>query len=103
MSQYGKATVSIEPGRIDRVSVVPLAENPDACLLTIVGSDARVVLEANIDDLWKLATACRDAVKRREEERRMDDQAAEVEAQRADTVPTGRDFANDLLRKLAGA
>ena len=103
MSQYNRATVYIEAGRIDRVSVVPLAENPDACLLTIVGGEARVVLEANIDDLWKLATACRDAVKRREEERRMDDQAAEVEAQRADTVPTGRDFANDLLRKLAGA
>ena len=103
MSQYNRATVSIEAGRIDRVSVVPLAENPDACLLTIVGGEARVVLEANIDDLWKLATACRDAVKRREEERRMDDQAAEVEAQRIDTVPTGRDFANDLLRKLAGA
>ena len=78
MSHYGKATVSIEAGRIDRVSVVPLAENPDSCLLTIVGGEARVVIEADVDDLWKLATACRDAVKRREEERRMDALAAEA-------------------------
>lgn len=98
MSQYSRATVSIEAGRIDRVSVVPLAEDADRCLLTIVASDARVVIETGVDDLWKIATACRDAVKRREEERRMDDLEAEV-----DTVPTGRDFANDLLRKLAGA
>ncbi len=98
MSQYSRATVSIEAGRIDRVSVAPLAEDADRCLLTIVASDARVVIETGVDDLWKIATACRDAVKRREEERRMDDLAAEV-----DTVPTGRDFANDLLRKLAGA
>ncbi len=98
MSQYSRATVSIEAGRIDRVSVVSLAEDADRCLLTIVASDARVVIETGVDDLWKIATACRDAVKRREEERRMDDLAAEV-----DTVPTGRDFANDLLRKLARA
>ena len=78
MSQFSRANVSIEPGRIDRASVVPLADDPDRCLLTIVGSEARVVLEVQIDDLWKLATACRDAVKRHEEECRMDDLAAEA-------------------------
>ena len=98
MSHYGKATVSIEPGRIDSVSVVPLAEDHDRCLLTIRGEEARLVIEASVDDLWKLATACRDAVKRREEERRMDDLAAEV-----DTVPTARDFAAcSRFVKLAG-
>lgn len=80
MSQYNKAIVSIEPGRIDRVSVVPLAEDKYRGLLTIVGSEARVVIEVQIDDLWKVATACRNAVKRHEEECRMDDLAAEAGA-----------------------
>ena len=83
MSQYNRATISIDPGRIDRVSVVPLAEDKDRALLTIVGSEARVVLEVQINDLWKLATACRNAVKRHEEEGRMDDLAAESEVARA--------------------
>jgi hypothetical protein len=73
-----QTAISIEAGRIDRVSVVELAEDRDRCLLSIIGRDTRIVIEANVDDLWKLATACRDAVKRREEERRMDDLAAEA-------------------------
>lgn len=80
MSQYNRAIVSIDPGRIDRVSVVPLAEDKDRGLLAIVGSEARVVLEVQIDDLWKVATACRDAVKRHTEEERMDALAAEAGA-----------------------
>ena len=78
MSHFHRAAVSIEPGRIDRASVVPLADDPDRCLLTIVGSEARVILEVQIDDLWKLATTCRDAVKRHEEEQRVDRLAAEA-------------------------
>lgn len=78
MSQFNRANVSIEPGRIDRVSVVPLAEDKDRALFCLVGSEARVTLEVQIDDLWKVATACRDAVKRHEEEQRMDALAAEV-------------------------
>jgi hypothetical protein len=73
-----RSTISIEAGRIDRVSVVEIAEDRDRCLLTIVGNDARIVIETGMDDLWKVATACRNAVKRREEDRRMDDLAAEV-------------------------
>ena len=53
-------------------------DDPDRCLLTIVGSEARVILEVQIDDLWKLATTCRDAVKRHEEEQRVDRLAAEA-------------------------
>lgn len=97
MSQYNRANVSIEPGRIDRVSVVPLAENKDMGLLTIVGSEARVVIEVQIDDLWRLATACRNAVKRHEEECRMDDLAAESEVARLDPIPTGRELANAMF------
>lgn len=98
MSRYNRATVSIEPGRIDRASVVPLADNKDRALLTICGREARVVLEMQIDDLWKVATACRDAVKRHEEEERMDALAAEVAAE---PVSDMRDFANSLLRGMA--
>ena len=101
MSQYSKAIISIDPGRIDHASVVPLSEDKDRSLLTIVGSDARIVIEAKFDDLWKIATACRDAVKRYEEECRMDDLAAEVEAQRAEPVSEMRSVANHLLREMA--
>lgn len=75
-----RAIISIEPGRIDRASVVPLAEDPDRALLTIVGEAARIVMEVRIDELWPIAAACREAAARRTEERRMDDLAAEVSA-----------------------
>lgn len=87
-----RASCSVEPGRIDRVSVVQLADDPDRCLLALVGDDARVLLEVRVDDLAKIASACRDAVKRREEERRMDALAAEAEP-----IPSAREMANAIL------
>jgi hypothetical protein len=91
-----RATAALDFGRIDSASVVPLAEDRDRCLLSLRGDGTGILIECRTDDLWKIATACRDAVKRREEERRMDDLAAEAEP-----ISDMRTLANALLRGAA--
>lgn len=91
-----RATASLDFGRIDSVTVVPLADDPNRCLLGLRGDGNRIVIECRIDDLWKIATACRDAVKRHEEEQRMDALAAEAEP-----ISDMRTLANALLRGAA--
>ena len=75
-----RAIVSLEIGRINSASVVPLAEDPDRALLTIEGEAARVVLEVRLDELWPVATACRDGVRLREMQRTIAERGAEVGA-----------------------
>ena len=65
----------IDLGRIDSVSVLPLADEPASCLLTLTGRGDKAVIECRIDDLAKIAGACRKALRLYEEEQRMDEQA----------------------------
>jgi len=92
-----RASIATEVGRVDAVTVTRLADEPERSLLVIKGSLGRLTIEVRTDDLWPIATACRDAVKRHEEEQRMDALAAEVAP-----VSDMRDFANKLLRGMAG-
>lgn len=75
-----KAEIAIEVGLIDRASVVPLAQDPDSAFLVIVGAAGRITIEARIDDLWKVACACRDGVRLREGQRVIEDRKAEAAA-----------------------
>jgi hypothetical protein len=76
--RFGERHCGRQALELARGAVVGLAEDRDRCLLTIVGNDARIVIETGVDDLWKLATACRDAVKRREEERRSEEASQRI-------------------------
>lgn len=88
-----RAEIGIEPGPLDEVQVVPVAEDYWHALVILKGRDARVTLQICRDDLHKIETACR--------------KAQAIEAQRrakADTEAAAfedaRSMANDVLARF---
>jgi len=56
-----RAEIGIEPGPLDEVQVVPVADDYWHALVVLKGRDARVTLQIGRDDLHKIETACRKA------------------------------------------
>ena len=53
-------------GLIERVALIPLADDPERGLLMIFGESAKVTIEVRLDDVWPIAIACRDGARMRE-------------------------------------
>jgi hypothetical protein len=75
-----RAEIAIEPGDIDRVQVVPVADDYWHSLLVIVGTDARITLQVPRRDLGVIERACHEARLIEEQRQRAEDATSEAAA-----------------------
>lgn len=58
-----RAAIAVSIGKLTSATATPHDDNPRESILFLRGEAGSLTIEVQTDDLWKIATTCRDSVK----------------------------------------